>query len=207
MHKDESPTSENTREKEHVVVIEEPFEFLGSTSRETSSKYLRQKISEKTKNAHRTCDETILSENEDNDATNSQSADDKISMKRKRGMSEPIHNGKFRRRKEICISKDSFSSSQSGMETNFLNLDADFLSDTQSKQMTSRIIPQSKSAPLLGLIHQPLTSSLSFRIRQWIQPADTKINMKVFGGRKAMEDEQLRLRKVGFVIHPTSPFR
>ena len=50
-------------------------------------------------------------------------------------------------------------------------------------------------------------SSFNDRVKVWLQPMDNKMNMKVFGSRKAMADELLRFNKAGWIIHPTSAFR
>ena len=49
--------------------------------------------------------------------------------------------------------------------------------------------------------------SFNDRLKGWFQPMDNKMNMKVFGSRKAMADELLRYSKAGWIIHPTSAFR
>ena len=49
--------------------------------------------------------------------------------------------------------------------------------------------------------------SLHERVKSWLQPMDNKMNMKVFGSRKAIADELLRFNKAGWIIHPTSAFR
>lgn len=49
--------------------------------------------------------------------------------------------------------------------------------------------------------------SFNDRLKGWLQPMDNKMNMKVFGSRKAMADELVRYRKAGWIIHPTSAFR
>lgn len=49
--------------------------------------------------------------------------------------------------------------------------------------------------------------SFNDRLKVWLQPMDNKMNMKVFGSRKAMADELLRFSKAGWIIHPTSAFR
>ncbi|XP_020610666.1 potassium/sodium hyperpolarization-activated cyclic nucleotide-gated channel 2-like [Orbicella faveolata] len=49
--------------------------------------------------------------------------------------------------------------------------------------------------------------SFNDRVKVWFQPMDNKMNMKVFGSRKAMADELVRFRKAGWIIHPTSAFR
>ena len=49
--------------------------------------------------------------------------------------------------------------------------------------------------------------SFNDRVKAWLQPMDNKMNMKVFGSRKAMADERLRFNKAGWIIHPTSAFR
>ena len=58
---------------------------------------------------------------------------------------------------------------------------------------------------------QPKTkspSSFNVRLKGWLQPMDNKMNMKVFGSRKAMAEEVLRYKKAsGWIIHPTSAFR
>lgn len=57
---------------------------------------------------------------------------------------------------------------------------------------------------------QPKTkspSSFNMRIKGWLQPMDNKMNMKVFGSRKAMAEEVLRYKKAGWIIHPTSALR
>ena len=50
-------------------------------------------------------------------------------------------------------------------------------------------------------------SSFNMRIKGWLQPMDNKMNMKVFGSRKAMAEEVLRYKKAGWIIHPTSALR
>lgn len=49
--------------------------------------------------------------------------------------------------------------------------------------------------------------SFNDRVKGWLQPMDNKMNIKVFGSRKAMADELLRYSKAGWIIHPTSAFR
>lgn len=49
--------------------------------------------------------------------------------------------------------------------------------------------------------------SLNVRLKGWLEPMDNKMNMKVFGSRKAMTEELLRFKKAGWIIHPTSAFR
>ena len=44
-------------------------------------------------------------------------------------------------------------------------------------------------------------------LRGWLQPMDNKLNIKVFGTRKAMDEELIRYKKAGWIIHPTSAFR
>ena len=50
-------------------------------------------------------------------------------------------------------------------------------------------------------------TSFNNRLKVWLQPMDNKMNMKVFGSRRAMADELLRFSKAGWIIHPTSAFR
>lgn len=49
--------------------------------------------------------------------------------------------------------------------------------------------------------------SFNDRVKVWLQPMDNKMNMKVFGSRKAIADELVRFSKAGWIIHPTSAFR
>lgn len=49
--------------------------------------------------------------------------------------------------------------------------------------------------------------SINDRVKSWLQPMDNKMNVKVFGSRKAMADERIRFKKAGWIIHPTSAFR
>lgn len=48
---------------------------------------------------------------------------------------------------------------------------------------------------------------LNDRLKGWFQPMDNKMNMKVFGSRRALADELVRYSEVGWIIHPTSAFR
>ncbi|EDO34316.1 predicted protein, partial [Nematostella vectensis] len=48
---------------------------------------------------------------------------------------------------------------------------------------------------------------IEMRLKSWLKPMDNKMNMKVFGSKRAMKDEQLRYSRAGWVIHPTSIFR
>ena len=51
-------------------------------------------------------------------------------------------------------------------------------------------------------------SDTSFRrFKEWLQPMDNKLNIKVFGSRKAMDEEMLRYKTAGWIIHPMSAFR
>ena len=51
-------------------------------------------------------------------------------------------------------------------------------------------------------------SDTSFRrFKEWLQPMDNKLNIKVFGSRKAMDEEMLRYKTAGWIIHPLSAFR
>ncbi|XP_031571692.1 potassium/sodium hyperpolarization-activated cyclic nucleotide-gated channel 2-like [Actinia tenebrosa] len=65
----------------------------------------------------------------------------------------------------------------------------------------------SASAPHLTIIDSSVTNTINMVLRSWLQPMNNRMNMKVFGSRRAMKDEQERYKKAGFVIHPTSSFR
>lgn len=65
----------------------------------------------------------------------------------------------------------------------------------------------SASAPHLSVLEPSVTNTINMVLRSWLQPMDNKMNMKVFGSKRAMKDEQERYKKAGFVIHPTSSFR
>lgn len=54
---------------------------------------------------------------------------------------------------------------------------------------------------------KPRTDTSFSRLKEWLQPMDNKLNMKVFGSRKAMDEEMVRYKKAGWIIHPTSAFR
>ena len=51
------------------------------------------------------------------------------------------------------------------------------------------------------------SSCFNVRLKGWLQPMENKMNMKVFGSRRAMAEEVLRYKKAGWIIHPTSAFR
>ena len=72
-----------------------------------------------------------------------------------------------------------------------------------SRRMTGRSTPSMSSV----MSRESLSSTLNARLRSWFQPMDNKMNMKVFGSRKAMVDEQIRYSEAGWIIHPTSLFR
>lgn len=65
----------------------------------------------------------------------------------------------------------------------------------------------SASAPHLSVMEPSVTNTINMVLRSWLQPMDNRMNMKVFGSKRAMKDEQERYSKAGFVIHPTSSFR
>lgn len=66
----------------------------------------------------------------------------------------------------------------------------------------------SASAPhLTGMIESSVATTINSVLRHMLQPMENRMNIKVFGSKRAMKDEQVRYSKVGFVIHPTSSFR
>ena len=44
-------------------------------------------------------------------------------------------------------------------------------------------------------------------LKAWIAPSDTTTNAKIFGGRRAVQEEQIRSRDAGWIIHPYSSLR
>jgi len=66
----------------------------------------------------------------------------------------------------------------------------------------------SASAPhLTGLTESSVAAAIHTMLRHMLQPMENKMNMKVFGSKRAMKDERVRYNKAGFVIHPMSSFR
>ena len=53
------------------------------------------------------------------------------------------------------------------------------------------------------------TGSVAFAVhlRSWLEPMENKVNVKLFGSRKAMTEEVIRYRGAGWIIHPRSAFR
>ena len=198
VQKEKIERNDNTKEKEHILFIEEPLKSSKTILKAISSKNRTRSKSESANGmakAQCSVDFSNALDINDIDTINIKTSDEKFRKARKRGFSEPADVARYLAYKDECETKNLNSSTQnSGDSVSFF---------TSPEQNTF----QSRSFPLLGLIHEPLTNSVSFRVRQWLQPMDTKINLKVFGSRKEMENEQLRLRKAGFVIHPTSKFR
>lgn len=50
-------------------------------------------------------------------------------------------------------------------------------------------------------------TTLNQRVKLWIAPSDTPANAKIFGGRRAVQEEQLRSKNAGWIIHPYSRMR
>lgn len=65
----------------------------------------------------------------------------------------------------------------------------------------------SASAPHLSSVESTVATTINSMLRHMLRPMENKMNMKVFGSKRAMKDEQARYNKAGFVIHPTSSFR
>jgi Ion transport protein N-terminal. len=51
------------------------------------------------------------------------------------------------------------------------------------------------------------SKTLHHRVKSWIAPSDTPANAKIFGGRRAVQIEQIRSKAAGWVIHPYSSLR
>lgn len=49
--------------------------------------------------------------------------------------------------------------------------------------------------------------TLHHRVKSWIAPSDTPANAKIFGGRRAVQEEQIRSKNAGWIIHPYSSLR
>ena len=49
--------------------------------------------------------------------------------------------------------------------------------------------------------------TLHHRVKSWIAPSDTPANAKIFGGRRAVQIEQIRSKAAGWIIHPYSSLR
>ncbi|XP_057302359.1 potassium/sodium hyperpolarization-activated cyclic nucleotide-gated channel 1-like [Hydractinia symbiolongicarpus] len=45
------------------------------------------------------------------------------------------------------------------------------------------------------------------KVRSWLIPSETPANVKIFGGRRAVQEEQIRSRNAGWIIHPYSNMR
>ena len=43
--------------------------------------------------------------------------------------------------------------------------------------------------------------------RSWMAPSETPVNLKLFGGARAVQEEQERSRDAGWIIHPYSSLR
>lgn len=81
-------------------------------------------------------------------------------------------------------------------------------SRTNSKRSNGDVIITIDSDEVSVLDPRPKPKpSFNDRLKGWLQPMDNKMNMKVFGSRKAMADELIRYKKAGLIIHPTSAFR
>lgn len=50
-------------------------------------------------------------------------------------------------------------------------------------------------------------NTIQRRVRSWIAPANTSANVKIFGGKRAVQIEQQRSKAAGWVIHPYSSLR
>ena len=49
--------------------------------------------------------------------------------------------------------------------------------------------------------------TIQHRVKSWIAPSNTPANVKMFGGKRAIYNEQMRSRAAGWVIHPYSSLR
>ena len=61
----------------------------------------------------------------------------------------------------------------------------------------------------LGLLHKDISrrQGIANAVKTWFMPSTTAINLKLFGGKKAVQIEQERAREAGMIIHPCSRFR
>lgn len=81
------------------------------------------------------------------------------------------------------------------------------LSRPQNGDVAIKIDEEDSTVPEPRRPKSKSMSSFNIRLKGWLQPMDNKMNMKVFGSRKAMVEEVLRYEKAGWIIHPTSAFR
>ncbi len=62
--------------------------------------------------------------------------------------------------------------------------------------------------PLHAAMEPPkVESSLGSRLRGWLRPATSSVNMKIFGGIRGVAKEQQRMKQTVLLIHPYSTFR
>jgi len=61
----------------------------------------------------------------------------------------------------------------------------------------------------INILSENLTRrrTIHHRVKSWIAPSNTPANIKMFGGKRAIHNEQLRSRAAGWVIHPYSSLR
>ena len=61
----------------------------------------------------------------------------------------------------------------------------------------------------INILHDNLLrrKTLHHRVKSWIAPSDTPANAKIFGGRRAVQIEQIRSKKAGWIVHPYSSLR
>lgn len=49
--------------------------------------------------------------------------------------------------------------------------------------------------------------TIHHKVRSWLIPSETPANVKIFGGRRAVQEERIRSRNAGWIIHPYSNLR
>lgn len=124
----------------------------------------------------------------------------------------PVTNGGFKTFPSVLLSDNEEGDRCDGFNLKRANSTGRTERRTRKSSLFSRKtrgfsnISISLSAPHIPS-RESLSNSFNVGLRSWLQPMDNKMNMKVFGSRKAMVDEQIRYRKAGWIIHPTSVFR
>lgn len=118
-------------------------------------------------------------------------------------LKETAINNKFLSTTELSI-KESPSSMffpHYGMDDNENNKSCHSNNNTSKRQLRRITNSFMRRTP-----RQHRTTSAEL-IKELLYPADTPLNIRLFGGRKAVEMEIERSRKSGYIIHPCSKLR
>ena len=98
------------------------------------------------------------------------------------------------------------SSSAPNLRRNNSRLLANF-TQTPSRYLTPFEHNRQASIDINGNGNTSQQKTIQQRFKLWIAPSNTPANVKIFGGKRAIQIEQSRSKAAGWVIHPYSSLR